>query len=206
MNRTYDNLQQTVQSLGYIWYTGELKLNFIWERTNDIITNIFSDFLHVAWMEDDIKNSLTIPATTKPGLKGSVMDPVTVNGITGTSVIIPGQYIDAWEFHDTEKEFSTYPYFRQIKSIDYWRDNRDINIADDVVQKQEQDNELHETHWHRMSPLDGYGSGQINNWSLGCMGAITVEWKKIISIMRKSVLYQNIKATGTIILTEDFEI
>ena len=179
MNRTYDNLKQTVLSLGYKWFPEDLHLNFIWERTDDIITNKFTDFLHVAWIEDEVESVITIPATTKPGLKGAVMEPVTVNGVTGTSVIIPGQYIDAWQFRDTTTEFSKYPYFRQIGKIDYWRDNRDTNIADEAVQKQEQDNELHETHWHRMSPIDGYGSGQINNWSEGCMGAATPEWKKI---------------------------
>jgi hypothetical protein len=204
MNRTYSELQQTLLSLGYQWKENNLELNFIWERTSDIITNIFSDFLHVAYVEDGVQNVITIPATTKPGLKGSVMEPVTVNGITGTSVIIPGQYIDAWEFHDTFKEFSEYPYFKQVGPVDYWRDNRDTNIADDQVQKQEQDNQVHETHWHRMSQTGTYGSGQVNNWSLGCMGSPEPQWKKILDAVRRSVAIYGNKATGTIILTEDF--
>lgn len=200
MERRYDEVKQAVIAKGYAFYQDELCLNFIWERTNDEITNVFSDFLHVCWVENDIARILTIPATTKPGLKGSILEPVTVEGITGTAIIIPGQYIDTWEFHDTDKEFSQYPYFRQVAPVNYWRDGDKDTHIDEV---NEQDNKIFGTHWHRMSQTGTYGSGQVNNWSLGCMGAPEPEWKKVLPIVRRYVEIFGTKATGTLIETKD---
>jgi hypothetical protein len=143
---------------------------------------------------------LTIPATTKPGLKGSILEPVTVDGVTGTAVIKPGQYPGAWEFHDTFDEFSKYPYFRQVGPVDYWRDGDKDLVIDHV---QDQEDRIFGTHWHIMSHIDTYGSGQVNNWSLGCMGAPEPEFKKILPVIRKAVKRYGKKFTGTLIESKD---
>ncbi len=199
--RNYDELKKVVAAKGYQFYSDDLKLNFIWERTNEEITNIFTDYLYVVYLEGGKKKVICIPATTKPGLKGSIDSPITHEGVTGTAIIVPGQYVDAWTFKDTTKEFSSYPYFRQFGKIDYWRDfNKDRTI--DRVQFQ--DDKVFGTHWHRMSNNGTYGSGKINNWSLGCMGAPEPEFKKILPIVRASVEKHGAKFTGTILETKDF--
>ena len=201
--RTYDELQKTVAKKSYKFYTDDLKLNMIWERTNETITNIFTDYLYVAYVDGGKKKVICIPATTKPGLKGSIDSPITHEGVTGTAIIVPGQYVDAWSFRDTSKEFSSYPYFRQYGKIDYWRD---FDKDREIDRVQFQDDKIFGTHWHKMSNNGTYGSGQINNWSLGCMGASEPEFKKILTIVRASVKAHGVKFTGTILETPDFGI
>jgi hypothetical protein len=205
--RTYSELKEVMERKKYKFFLSNLSLNCIWERTSDEITNHFTDFLHIAYLQLNPKSKLlksvviTIPTTTKPGLKGSILEPTTVNGVTGTAIIKPGQYLGTWEFRDTSFEFSKYPYFRQIGLIDYWRDgDKDTHI--DKIQDQE--NKLFGTHWHIMSQIGTYGSGQVNNWSLGCMGAAEPEFKKILPIIRKSVKLYGNKFSGTILESKDF--
>jgi hypothetical protein len=50
-----------------------------------------------------------------------------------------------------------------------------------------------------MSQNGTYGSGQINNWSLGCMGAAEPQFKKILKITRIAVKLYGPNVTGTII-------
>lgn len=202
--RTYQQIKDAITDLGYVWYSGNFQLNFVWERTNDEITNRFTDPLHICWSGPGPAGTkiLTIPATTKPGLKGSILEPVTVSGITGTAIIKPGQYLNTWEFKDTDKEFSHYPYFRQVGPVDYWRDGDRDKVVDHV---QDQEDKIFGTHWHRMSQNNTYGSGEVNNWSLGCMGSPEPEFKKILEPVRISVKIHGPKFTGTIIESKDIK-
>lgn len=200
--RAYDDIKKAVEAKGYRFFENNKSLNFIWERTSDEFTNKFTDFLHVAYVEGGQKKVLTIPVTTKPGLKGSVLAPVTVRGVTGTAIIKPGQYPGAWEFRDTFDEFSHYPYFRQVAPIDYWRDGDKDLILDRV---NDEEDKINGTHWHIMSQVNKIGSGLVNNWSLGCMGAPEDEFEKILPITRESVKLYGNKFTGTIMETKDFE-
>lgn len=202
--RTYQQIKDSIIGAGHKWYSGPYNLNCIWERTNNKITNRFTDLLHICY-QSSINGPgiiLTIPATTKPGLKGSILEPATVNGVTGTAIIKPGQYLSSWEFRDTDTEFSHYPYFRQIGLIDYWRD-KDKDLEVDEVQDQE--DKIFWTHWHRMSQNNTYGSGQINNWSLGCMGAPEPEFEKILPVVRAGVKIYGPKFTGTIIESKNIK-
>lgn len=195
--RTFEQIEKSVLSKGYVFNKRPNFVNFIWERTSDNITNKFTDFLHICYN----LQVLTIPATTKAGTNGAFLAPRTVEGITGTAVIIPNQYLNTHQFKDTTKEFSSYPYFRQIKPLDYWRDG-DKDLVIDRVQLQNQ--KVFFTHWHRMSNNGTYGSGLVNNWSEGCMGSPEPEWKKILPIVREHVPMYGDKFTTTLMETKDF--
>lgn len=198
--RTYDQLEQVCLQLEYVWDTEDRKINSIFERTNDEITNKFTDWWHLVFIRDGLKVVLSIPATTKAGIKGAIDSPIEHNGIIGTAIIIPDQYVNSWEFHDTDKEFSHYPYFRQVQPIMYWRDgNKDLEI--DRVNEEKG---IAGTHWHIMSNVGTYGSGLVNNWSEGCMGSPEPEYKKILSAVREHVLNYGNLFTGTILESKDF--
>lgn len=200
--RTYKEVKNTVIKKGYAWFTKPLSLNMVWERTGYEATNKFTDWLHVCWLDDNgTEQILSIPATTVPGLKGSLLSPLTVEGITGTAIIQPNQYRSAWKFLDTYKGFTKYPYFRQCAPINYWRDGNKNKTLDKV---QAQFKKLFRTHWHRMSNNGTYGSGLVNNWSLGCMGSPEPEWRKILPIVRLSSKRYGNKFTGTILESQDF--
>jgi len=199
--KTYESIRKSVLAKNYKWYEGNLNVNIIWERTSDDITNMFTDFLHIVYTENNINKTLSLPATTKPGIRGGIDSPIIYEGITGTAIIIPGQYISSWEFKDTYKEFSEYPYFRQVKGIKYWRDGNKDLIIDHV---QEQDNKIFNTHCHRMSNTGTYGLGFINNWSLGCMGCPEPIWYAVLPIIRESVKLYGTIFSGTILESNDF--
>lgn len=196
--RTYEQIEVAVKSLNFKWFIGVFSLNYIWERVDFHATNHFTDFLHVCYKDDKgINNILTIPVTTKAGLNGALLEPAIVRGIIGTAVIkSPQQIIGGWEFRDTFGEFSKYPYFRQCAPVDYWRDgNKDTEI--DKIN--EEDDKINETHWHIMSHIGTIGSGNVNNFSEGCMGAVEPLFKLILPITRISVKLYGTKVTGTII-------
>ena len=197
----YQELKQLVESKGFIFFdNGNYNLNFIWVRNDMIADNHFSDDLFIAYKADGLEQVLNIKCTTIPGTRGSLYNPRTVAGATGTAVIKEGQYRGAWRFIDSYTQFSTYPYFAQIKPIDYYRDGNKDNIIDEV---QEQDNRLFGTHWHRMSNINDkrkIEQFEVNNWSLGCIGAPILEWDKVINLTRQSIKSgQGTIFTGTII-------
>jgi hypothetical protein len=201
----YQSLKQTLEKLGHNFYdSGNYNLNFIWVRNDLHATNHFTDDLHIAYRENGQEMVLSVKATTKPGLRGSLLNPVTVEGITGTAVIKEGQYHGAWQFRDTFDAFSHYPFFQQIKDIDYYRDGDKDKEIDEV---NEQDNKIFGTNWHRMSNVGDkrkIENFEINNWSLGCLGCPIVEWDKVIELTRKAIKSgQNTTFTGTIILAKD---
>ena len=199
--RTYKELHAACLKKGYKWFTKPYSLNFIWERTSYKATNIFDDWLHIAYLDEQQKPQVvSIEATTKPGLKGSLLEPITVGGIRGTAIIECGQYLETWEFKDTEKEFSKFPYFRQVKPINYYRDGNKDRIIDKI---QRQVAKLFGTHWHKMSNIDTLGSGLVNNWSLGCMGSPHPYWKTILPLVRRSIKMYGPMFTGTIIDSTD---
>lgn len=200
--RTYEQIKAAVKAKNYVFFEGDLNMNLIFERTNDLITNHFTDWLHLTYQENGENKVLSLPATTKPGLKGSILEPVTVAGVTGTAIIIPGQYRGAWKWMDIYTGFSQYPYFQQIGLINYWRDGNKDMILDHV---QEQDNKLFGTNGHRMSNNNTYGSGEVNNWSLGCMGSPEPEWRKILDPIRKSIPKWGKVFTVTLMETADFD-
>lgn len=203
----YQALKAVVEDKGYIFFnSGDFNLNFIWVRNDLHATNHFTDDLFIAYKEKGKEQVLDVKCTTKPGLKGSLYNPVTVEGITGTAIIKEDQYRSTWEFRDTTKEFSSYPYFRQVKVIDYYRDgDKDAEI--DLIQ--EQDDRLFGTHWHRMSNIGDQRQVEqfeVNNWSLGCMGAPIVEWDQVIALTRKAAPIWGRIFTGTIISGVDLNI
>lgn len=199
--RTYKEIKKAVEGKKYVFFKGNLDLNMIWERTSDNITNHFTDFLHVVYLDNGFEKVLSIPATTMAGIKGAFDSPKTVAGYTGTAVIKEGQYIKAWQFRDTFDEFLKYPYFRQVGPIDYFRDgNKDLKV--DHVQ--EQQDKVFGTHWHRMSKINAVGNLEVNNWSEGCFGAMENDFEKIFPIVRASVKLYGDLFTGTIINSSDF--
>jgi hypothetical protein len=201
----YQHLKKVLETKGYAFFDkGDFNFNFIWVRNDLHATNHFTDDLFVAYREGGIEKVLAVKCTTKPGLRGSLLNPVTVEGVKGTAIIKEGQYRGAWEFRDITTGFSKYPYFHQIKDIDYYRDG-DMDKEIDYVN--EQDDKLFGTFWHRMSNFDDkrkIEQFEINNWSLGCMGCPLVEWDKVIALTRKSST--GYRFTGTIINAKDLEV
>jgi hypothetical protein len=199
--RTYQEIKSAVLKKGYVFFEKNLSINLIWERYDELITNHFTDWLHVAFMDNGQPTVISIPATTKPGLKGSILDPITVDGVTGTAVIIPGQYRSAWTFVDSYQGWSKYPYFGQVGPMNYWRDGNKNGVIEHV---QEQTGRIFGTNGHRMTN-NGVKDGEVNNWSLGCMGSPEPEWAKILPVVRRSAKLYGLVFTCTLMESKDFQ-
>jgi len=199
--RTYDELKGACERRDYRFFTGELNLNYIWERNDLIYSNHFTDTLHIAYQEGGENKVLSIPATTTPGTKGAAFDPPTVEGVKGIAVIQPGQYPGAWSFVDSYDGFTKYPYFLQVSPINYWRDPDGDSILTEV---QAQMHKIYGTCWHRMSQKGAGEDSEVNNWSKGCMGAIMKYWDQVIELTRKAVSIYGPRFTGTLIEKGDF--
>ena len=204
--RTYQEVKKAVLEKNFLFSTLEMFANYVFERTSYEVTNKFDDFWHVLWIENGEEKILTIKCTTKAGLKGAFDAPPTVEGIHGTAVIIfPQECKNAWKFIDGGVPTRSYPwnhsYFAQIAPINYWRDgNKDTHI--DKVQ--EQDKKIFGTQWHVMSnPPPAWQSGNVNNWSEGCMGAEYAELEKILPIARKSAAVYGNVVSGICLNKED---
>lgn len=214
---TFDQIRDTVKDLGFPFFEkGDYNLNFVWLRTDLHITNRFTDYAYCLYLLGGKPQIVSIHATTKPGLKGSIDKPVTVDGITGTAIIKHTQfYKGGWKFIDSSAGFSSHPYFMQVGKIDYWRDgdkDLEIDIQQNKADKDaylvvEQEDKVYGTHWHRMSNAREVNipilNLPVNNWSLGCMGAPIQEFDKFLIPTRESVKRFGSTFSGSVIYLGD---
>jgi hypothetical protein len=202
----YQTLKKVIEKNKFIFFDkGNYNLNYIWVRNDLLADNHFTDDLYIAYKVDGVEIVLEIKCTTVPGLKKSLYNPNTVEGVTGTAIIKKGQYLKTWEFRNSYVEFSKFPYFKQIKPINYYRDGDKDNEIDLV---QEQDNKIFHTHWHKMSNVGDkrqIEKFEVNNWSKGCMGTPFSEWINVVELQRKSIKAGQPKiVSGTILDRSDF--
>ena len=200
--RTINDIKKVIKDKNYkLFDKGDYNLNLVFERTNDTYTNYFTDILHILYKVNGKDVLLSLPCTTKPGIKGSTDTPITYKDVTGTAVIIPDQYSRSFRFIDSYEEFSKYPYLRLIDNakLKYWRDGD----RDTTIDKNEEYLDNFHTHIHVMSNKGVIGK-PINNWSLGCMGLEEPNMLKLNSLLRlSSALYGNI-FTVTVLESKDF--
>lgn len=197
----YDKLKECVERKGYVFFNqGNYNLNIIFNRTSDVFTDHFTDILYIAYMVNGEKKVLSIPATTKAG-SYYVKNPITYQGVTGVAVIVPGQYRGVYQLVDDYVTWLKYPFFRQVKGMNYYRD---FDKDNEVEAVQYQENKIFGTHIHRMSN-NGVTGHTIYNWSAGCMGAEEPFFKKVLPLAREAVKLYGNSFTCTIMEAEDFQ-
>lgn len=218
VQRTYDELQEVVLKHNLLFATNKMFGNYIWVRESNEITNKFNDTLHIAYLDEEgQKQVINVPVTTKAGIKGAFDAPPTVAGITGTAVIVfPQQCINTWQFlsgtllSSLNKGYPfNFPFFQQILPIKYWRDNLTEEIKNgsqlEIIEENLQTG-VFGTQWHVMSnPPPAAQSGNVNNWSEGCMGAQYNDWLKVIEFADKSCAIWGNKVSGVLLKAESFE-
>lgn len=195
----YDKIKQSVLTKGYKFFdTGNYNLNIVFERTSDVFTDFFTDKCHIAYREKNLPYVLSVPCSTKAGFY-YVNNPITYQGVTGVAVIMPKQYLGVYEFVDDYVTWLNYPFFRQIKGMDYWRD---FDKDTDLDKVQPQINQNFGTHFHRGSnpSVTGY---HIYNWSAGCLISEEPYFKQVVELARKSVLIYGDKFSITVLEEKD---
>lgn len=198
----YSRLEQTIKSLNYKWFNNSV--NIIGERTNDIFTDFFTDYIHIA-----VNNQVhTFPASTKAGIL-YVKNPLSAYGtnvktgvyenIKGVAVLKEGQYRNCYQLVDNYWQWLSYPYLYQVGAVDVYRDNTlDLEI--------DRDSPVHRgcfgINIHRGSNpgILGYNVG---SFSAGCQVIEEPNLKQILSFLRQDVIKFGNLFTYTLIKTED---
>lgn len=157
-------LKAEFSALGYKWFPKML----VGIRTDDRMSNTFDDFMVVVLQNQVMK---VYPCSTTAG-KHYIKNPITYGGITGTAVLLEGQYA-AHNFVTSANWKSLWlgaPYFQQTRPVTIYRDgNRDEVLDRKITQKG-----LFGINIHRA----GIGSF-IDNWSAGCQTVPDKYWYEI---------------------------
>lgn len=208
VERTYsiDDILRTYETLNYDLHEEQYKINLLGIRKDDIFDNMFTDRLVIFWKNENREwEKSDFEWTTMPGTEGKgVFNPIQVMGITGTAVLVAGQYKDTWRLYDTYTGWLRYPFFQQEQEVKVYRDGNRDTILDKYMPEQVG---LFGINIHRMSgngQHQRYVNSQYVTWSMGCQGAPEPVFRKIVDLARISSKYHSNVFTYTLIDDQDF--
>lgn len=189
---TYDQMKNTVTSLGYQWYDGMGMLNIVGERIDYNDDNTFKDIIHVAYISQ-VGERCCVEAeiTTLPGwyYLQNPMNP------SGTAIVKPGQYVDVYKIGN---------HYNQIAlvldgDITVYRDgNKDTTLD---LNKTETGNFAINIHH-----ADGI-TQTVDRWSAGCqVYKDTTKHQFLMFLASEQIrLAQHDRFTYTLIMSEDIK-
>lgn len=162
---------------GYTYYYKQANLLAI--RVDDVITDMTTD-----WFIITEGASLTaVPCSTKAG-KYWIQNPISYGGITGTAILLEGQYKQTWQFV-TAANWQTLwlqtPYFNQIKPVKIYRDGNKDNKVDRNVVIQE-----------GLFGINIHTAGLnyvVWNWSAGCIVIPRMFWLQLLPKFKAFEIY-----------------
>lgn len=212
---SYKDLRGILTKKGYRFFDGvktdtkgvrriaPFNLNFIFVRQSDDFSNQIDDLFYMAYVDKrGIEQVYCCDATTKAGWSDAIFNPKVISGLKGVGVIIPGQYISAWEFVDSYVGWLRYPYWKQSSNVMVWRDY-DLDIEIDRTQKTIAQ-PWHGFNLHRMGNT-GVATRFLGNWSEGCMGWHPDDMQPIINAMRESAKLYGNKISVTLLEKKDID-
>ena len=145
---TIRDLQAKFKELGYKWFNFHL----VGIRSKDYVTNTFCD----SFILYNGGQVFRFAGTTRPGSYYllHLLNP------KGTSILKPGQYVDAWALGKHKNEYEAWV---QVKPITVYRDS---NLNDKADQFIREDTGLFGIDIHRSSEF--HMSKLVDKWSAGC--------------------------------------
>ncbi|MEM0953318.1 MAG: hypothetical protein AAGI24_04180 [Pseudomonadota bacterium] len=179
---TYARLQDVAKALEFPFFDrGDYNLNLIGIRTDDDRSNLFNDWLCLAFRQNDHEQLLTFSMTTDPGTYYRE-NPINVDG---TAIMVPGHYPGLWEIRNHQGK---YPALCQKAPVNVWRDNDRDEVLD---YGGEQAAGLFGINLHRAS--EHRESTQVDRWSAGCQVIAQPEdFDIVMAIARRArLIYSN---------------
>lgn len=194
---SYQQIQQTLSTKGYIWYdTGNYNLNIVGVRnsnTNYQITNLFDDILCVCYKKDGIQQYKEYPITTEPGLYYS-QNLLDANGV---AIMVPGQYQGGWKLGLHQGKYEA---LVQRKPVKVYRDKDKDKVYDLDAQT------IQEGFFGINIHKSGWDSQQINKWSAGCqVFKKESDFNEFISICKEAIKIWGNSYTYTLIESKDIK-
>ena len=160
---TRKQIQNTVQKLGYKYFTGDnYDVNIIGIRnseTKNKVTNRFDDKITISYKIDGEWQYHEFDCTTDPGTHWVEQ----VMNKKGVAILKPGQYRRS---HKLRLHAGKYLALGQQNNVTVYRDNnRDDNYD---LDESKTDTGLFGINIHRATGRAGKKSSQIDKWSAGC--------------------------------------
>jgi hypothetical protein len=155
---TYGTLRRALARLGFAFFDdGDYNLNLVGLRTDDLRSELFNDWLLVAYRQNGHEQLWGFPMTTDPGTYWR-QHPMNVKG---TAILAPGQYPGCWTIG---RHQDRYPALVQSGTMIVYRDNN-LDTVLDVDSPR--DPGLHGINLHRAGRLTDARS-PVGKWSAGC--------------------------------------
>lgn len=157
---TYSHLRRRFEALGYPFYdTGDYNLNIVGIRTPDMRSNLFNDWIVVAFRQFDHELLFVFDATTDPGLYWR-QHPINV---AGTAILKPGHHKGMFRIGQHKGRYTA---LVQHASVPVYRDN-DGNAVLDAYRGIPVEIGQYGINLHRAS--NEYSEGdEVGKWSAGC--------------------------------------
>ena len=175
---TREKIKDTVEALGYKYFTGEeYDINIIGVRNSETkgkVTNRFDDKLTISYKVDGEWQYHEFDCTTDPGTHWVE----NILNDKGVAILKPGQYRRS---HKLRLHAGKYLALGQKENVTVYRDNnRDANYD---LDESKTDTGLFGINIHRASKYEGRKSIQVDKWSAGCQViAANDDWHEFLDI------------------------
>ena len=175
---TREKIKDTVEALGYKYFTGEeYDINIIGVRNSETkgkVTNRFDDKLTISYKVDGKWQYHEFDCTTDPGTHWVE----NILNDKGVAILKPGQYRRS---HMLRLHAGKYLALGQKENVTVYRDNnRDANYD---LDESKTDTGLFGINIHRASKYEGRKSIQVDKWSAGCQViASNDDWHEFLDI------------------------
>lgn len=151
--------------MGYPFFDeGDYNLNLIGIRTDDSRSEIFNDWLFVAFRQGGHEQLLSFQMTTDPGVYW-LRHPMSV---LGTAIVKPGHYPSLWH---TGKHRNQYKALIQYGNITVYRDN---NLDQEIDMDGSTEDGMFGINLHRAGRLADTNT-KVGRWSAGCQVVQSVQ-------------------------------
>ena len=198
---TREKIKDTVEALGYKYFTGEeYDINIIGVRnseTKDKVTNRFDDKLTVSYKADGKWQYHEFDCTTDPGTHWVE----NILNDKGVAILKPGQYRRS---HKLRLHAGKYLALGQKENVTVYRDNnRDANYD---LDESKTDTGLFGINIHRASKYEGRKSNQVDKWSAGCQViAANDDWHEFLDICQAAREIHGNSFSYTLIESKDIK-
>ena len=198
---TREKIKNTVEALGYKYFTGEeYDINIIGVRNSETkgkVTNRFDDKLTVSYKADGEWQYHEFDCTTDPGTHW--VENILNN--KGVAILKPGQYRRS---HKLRLHAGKYLALGQKENVTVYRDNnRDANYD---LDESKTDTGLFGINIHRASKYEGRKSIQVDKWSAGCQViAANDDWHEFLDICQAAREIHGNSFSYTLIESKDIK-
>ena len=179
MKPTIGQVIKGMETIGAVVFREPFSINLFGVRTNENRANTFNDWGGAFYWDDKGKrHELIIPITTDAGVYYRLKP---MNKL-GTAILVHNKQYRGC-YHLLDKGHNGQKAFRQIKPMDYWRDNdkdAELDLSGKIY------SEIAFTNFHYM------GKGvTVDNWSAGCQGASVTNMNHLYAFVevQKSKVY-----------------